>query len=43
MIDAVLSEAPTFFMACIAWDKASIKAVDKHRRVFVWKNKEVVH
>jgi hypothetical protein len=36
MINSVLSAFPNFFMACIEWDQASIEAVDKLRRAFLW-------
>jgi hypothetical protein len=42
MINSVLSAFPNFFMACIEWDQASIEAVDKLRRVFLWKNKDKI-
>jgi hypothetical protein len=42
LINSVLSAIPNFFMACIEWDQASIDAVDKLRRAFLWKNKDKI-
>jgi hypothetical protein len=42
MINSVLSAIPNFFMACIEWDQASIDAVDKFRRAFLWKNQDKI-
>ena len=43
MINSVLSAIPTYFMACIEWDQASLDAVDKLRRAFLWKNSDEVN
>jgi hypothetical protein len=42
LINSVLSAIPNFFMAYIEWDQASIHAVDKLRRAFLWKNKDKI-
>jgi hypothetical protein len=39
MINPVLSVIPNFFMACIVWDKASVEAINKLTRAFIWKNR----
>jgi hypothetical protein len=43
LINSVLSAIPNYFMACIPWDKASIEAIDRLTRAFLWKNKKNVH
>jgi hypothetical protein len=43
MINSVLSAIPNFFMACILWDKATVEAINKITRAFLWKNKTEIH
>jgi hypothetical protein len=43
LINSALSAIPNFSMACILWDKASIEAIDRLTRAFLWKNKKDIH
>jgi hypothetical protein len=43
LINSVLSTIPNYFMAYIPWDKASIEAIDKIMRDFLWKNNKNIH
>jgi hypothetical protein len=43
LINSVVSAISNFFMACILWDKASIEAIDRLMRAFLWKNKKDIH
>jgi hypothetical protein len=43
LINSVLLAIPNYFMSCIPWDKASIEAIDRLTRAFLWKNKANIH